>query len=362
MRLSRVLMFGLVALMCVSMVNVPQTASAQCVLTIDDIKVLMIITTSFGWDYWQTKEQFEAWNISVTTIANTLNYEVPSCANREPRPATADFLLSDFNLTDLSQYDVLYIPSGGHWQGLISSNRVLSLISTAHEMGLIVGTTCIGNRVLCRSNNIVNHTKVAYYSQTAYEMRNEGATVINSALVVTDNGIVTGGGGGGPYGGGYTVAPTVEVCSAIVKAVKGVSCVGLCDITPTTWNATATYEIEVVRADPADCLSVLNSTDVVSMVAYVYPEGEDDTPSKTVTLTNVDGAALYTGSFEGLEAAAYHVDIQITMSDDTVEVLSLGPVISYDAPAMDLAMLIGAIGIATVIVVLGVVLIVKRRA
>jgi len=342
------------------MFGVPQAASSQCIVTIEDIDVLMIIATGFGWDYWEVKEQFEAWGVNVTTIANSLSYEVASCPNRDPRPATADILLSDFNFSDLSQYDVLYVPAGGHWSGLVSSNRVLNLTSMAHEMGLIVGATCIGNRVLCRSS-IVNHTKVAFYAQTNTEMGNQGATVMYTALVVTDNGIVTGGGGGGPYRGGYTTAPTFEVCSAIVKAAKGISCLNYFTVTPKVWNASATYELQVSSSDPSDCLNMLNETDIESMIAYVYPEDEYEMPKRSVTLTDDDADGNYTGSFSDLEQGSYHIDIQITLSDDTVEVISMGSsIIDESEPPNDL-MIIAAIGIGAVIVVLGVAIFLRKQ-
>ncbi len=361
MRESSVVVLGLVLLMCISMVNTPEVTATQCCANVEDMDVLMLIATGFGWNYWEIREQFESWGVNVTTIANSLSLEVASCPNREPRPATADILLSDFNFSDLSQFDAIYIPAGGHWSGLISSNRVLNLISTAHEMGLVVGATCIGNRVLNRANNIVNHTKVAYYSQTNSEMRNEGATVVSSALVVTDNRIVTGGGGGGPYAGGYETAPTVEVCAAMVKAVSQTTHVSAVEISPSTWNGTATYQISVETEDPSETISILNETDILTLQAYVYPLDEYDLPTKTVTLTDDDMDGIYTGSFSELEQGSYHIDIEVSSSDETVEVVSVGPSIVDETTVLNLPYLEIAIVVGVLIVVLGVVLLFKKQ-
>ncbi|MFW9932938.1 MAG: DJ-1/PfpI family protein, partial [Candidatus Thorarchaeota archaeon] len=348
-------------LICISLVHAPEVTATQCCATTEDMDILMIIATGFGWNYWEIREQFEAWGVNVTTIANSLNYEVQSCPNREPRPVTADILLSDFNFSDLVNYDAVYIPAGGHWSGLISSNRVLSFISTAHEMGLVIGTTCIGNRVLNRANNIVNHTKVAYYAMTNSEMHNQGATVLSSALVVTDNRIVTGGGGGGPYAGGYETAPTVEVCAAMVKAVSQTSHVDAVEVTPSTWNVTATYQINVVTQDPCDSISVLNDTDILTVRAYVYPEGEFDTSSVTLTLLDNDEDGIYSGTFSDLAQGSYHIDVEVSCSDDTVEVVSVGTSITYIETGVSLLILEIALILGAAVVVVGLGIFLKKR-
>lgn len=349
MRISSIVI-GLTLLVCISLANAPNVATAQCCASLEDINVLMIVANGFGLNYWNTKEQFEVWGVNVTTIANSLDYEVDSCYNKDPRPAMADILISDFNYSDLIQYDAVFIPAGGHWSSLISSNRVLSLISTAHEMGLVIGTTCIGNRVLNRANNIVNHTKVASYSMTNTEMRQEGATIVYSALVVTDNRIVTGGAGGGPYAGGHEIAPTVEICAAMIKAIMGTSHVNTAEISPSVWNATATYDISVTTQDPADAITILNSTEILSVIAYVYEEGEYDTATKTITLTETDSSGVYRGSFSELDQCNYHIDIEVTINDETVEVVALGPSIidettEFVLPMFEMIVVIGIVGI-----------------
>ena len=128
-----------------------------------DVKVLILITDGFGWNYFDAREILESWGVNVTTISHSIDTDVPSCYNRAPRGTTADLLLNAVEFDIVTQFDAIYVPLGGQWTSLIASTTVLNFIEYAHEQGLIIGTTCIGNRVIADSNEIVNGSSVVYY-------------------------------------------------------------------------------------------------------------------------------------------------------------------------------------------------------
>lgn len=359
MRDRRFVIFSLILIICCSFCYTPEV---QAVDDLGDIDVVVVITTAFGWNYFDIVETLENWGVNVTTASATLTLEVDGCFNKDPTTVTADLLVSEIDNETLEQFDALVIPSGGHWNGLVSSRRVLNLISSAHARGLVIATMCIGNRVVCRANNIVNHTKVATYTMTNNEMRNQGATVVASARVVSDNRIVTGGAGAGYLTGGHEGAPYLEVCTELVKAVLGVSHVESVDLEPTTWNETATYEIVVDTQDPSAIIEELNESEISTVKAIFYPlDGLEDS-TKTVTLTDDDDDGVYTGAFTDLRRGSYNMTIEVETEDDHLEVIDTELGITYEEPPLELGLFTigGVIGVIAVVIVI-VVVFVKRK-
>ncbi|MHA1909890.1 MAG: hypothetical protein ACW98Y_21540, partial [Candidatus Thorarchaeota archaeon] len=102
---------------------------------VEDIKVLAVIGYAFGWSYFELETIFEDWGINFTTTGETEIVE--SCVNRAPRPVEVDILVSEIDETIITQFDVLIVPSGGHWSGLCDSQPVLDLINLAYDNGLV---------------------------------------------------------------------------------------------------------------------------------------------------------------------------------------------------------------------------------
>ncbi len=337
--------------------------TAQAAEELEDIDVLVIIATGFGWNYFDIVEQLEDWGVNVITASTGLDLTVASCFNKEPRPVDADVLAREMDNETLEQFDALVIPSGGHWNGLVSSKRNLDFISWAHDRGLVIATMCIGNRVVCRANNIVNHTKVASYAMTNSEMRDEGATIISSAVVVSDNRIITGGAGAGFNTGGHEGAPTREVCTELVRTVLGVSYVQSASIGPTTWNETATYEISVTIQDPSSIITELNSSEVDSVRAVFYPINDFEVSTKTVNLYDTDEDGTYTGSFTDLRRGSYKMSIEVETEDNIVEVVRTdqGILLEETTPAFDFGLIGITAGIGVIAIVVVIVIILKKR-
>jgi putative intracellular protease/amidase len=179
-------------------------------------KVMILAANSVGDTYFPAKRYFEFWGWKVTTAG--LTPSVTSCFNTNPRPVLVDIVISEVNNNTLSEYDCLFIPSGGHWSNLLGDPTTLTLISDAYNMGLIVSSLCVGIRVLAAAD-IVNGVRIAYDSNSATQVTAAGGIIVD-ARVVTDQRIVTGTTGGGFTGGGASLAPTLEVCEAITTLIS----------------------------------------------------------------------------------------------------------------------------------------------
>jgi putative intracellular protease/amidase len=289
---------------------------------ISDVKVLMLISDYFGWNYFDAKEIFESWGVNVTTIANSLDTDVPSCLNKPPRGTIADLLLNQVNNSIATQFDVLFIPAGGQWQSLIQSARVLEFIEYAHDNGLIVATICIGNIVLAKANDIVDGSSVVSYPNTNLDMTDAGANVRRGYCAVTDNKFITGGTGGGPTGGGYEVAPTREVCLAAVREALGYSYCESASISPQSGAIQTNFTINAVITDldaELGSISTVNSN-ISEVNAQIYTKS-NRTLIDTVELTDENDDGVYSGEYMGLSNGEYIVDIEIEDTNNTLEVV-----------------------------------------
>jgi len=328
---------------------------------VSDIKVLMLISDYFGWNYFDAKEIFESWGVNVTTITSSLDTNVPSCLNRPPRGTTADLLLSQVENNIVNQFDVLFIPAGGQWQSLVQSTRALEFIEYAHDNGKIVAAICIGNTVLSHANNVVNGSSVVSYPYTNLEMTIAGATIRTGYCAVTDNGFITGGTGGGPTGGGYEVTPTRELCIAVAREVLGYSYCKSATISPQSGiihtNFTIAAEITDLDAE-LDSITVVNCN-ISTVTAQIYTKS-DRTLIDTVELINENDDGVYSGEFMALSNGEYIIDIEIEDTNHTLEVERETASFSVGAGFTIEPLILGMIAIGAVIAV-AVIILVKRK-
>ncbi len=174
-------------------------------------RVMILAANGVGETYFSAKNKFESWGWSVITAG--LTSSVTSCPNTNPRPVPVNILISEVNNNTLSQYECIFIPSGGHWLELLNDITTLDLISDAYNLGLIISSLCVGIRVLAAAN-IVSGINIAYDINSASDVLAAGGITVNER-VISHRRIVTGGTGGGPSGGGASQAPTIAVCEAI---------------------------------------------------------------------------------------------------------------------------------------------------
>jgi len=321
--------------------------------TMSDVHVLFVLSNGFGWSYFTAQDIFDSWGVQTTTVALAVDTNVSACHNRPHRETTADLLLQDFDLNSLTDYDCVFIPAGGNWPTLISSQTVRTLISTAHAQGLLVATFCIGNVVVASAGTICANTKVASFSMSNDEMIAAGANIVDNIRLVCDNRIITGSQGGGPTGGGYETAPIYEACAMVVKMALGYSFAQNIEIT----QAGSDYAVTVTTTDPASQLPGINSTTITSVRAHVYSPANPITP---ITTVNLDGSSgTYTGTISGLSGGPYRVDIEIIDTDEVLEVIRDASTVFPGLP-----LLVGGvvIGIVAIIAVAGGLFYWKRRS
>lgn len=288
---------------------------------ITDVKVLMLISDNFGWNYFDAKEILESWGANVTTLSNSLDTNVSACVNRPHNWTIADLLLKNVQDDIANQFDVLFIPAGAQWQSLIVSTRVRNFISHAYDLGLIIASVCIGNRVLSEANEIVNGSNVASYPNANSYMFAAGATIRYGNDVVSDNRFITGGAGGGPTGGGYTVAPTSEVCAAVMRAALDYSYVDQASIVPLTGeegtNFTVTVNVDNLNSEFGELFSV--DTNITEVVANIFTK-ENRTFIESIELNNTNLDSAFVGTFTGTKSGEYLIDFEIEDSNSSLEV------------------------------------------
>ena len=236
---------------------------------IEDIKILVLIDVSFGWNYFDIKDTFESWGINVTTVGTSA--VVQSCVNRAPRPVTSDIVLDDIDNDTILEHDALIIPSGGHWNSLIYRGSARDFIATAYDLGLHVSGICTGPIVLARARGILNGTKIvghgngiSYYSAT-------DAIRLLGPRVVSDKRVVTGGSGSG-YPDGFEGAPTNQTCRTLVRDILGHSLVSDCSLIPTEIEIGTNFQINVELTDLStveEGMFDYNASEVLAQVVNV---------------------------------------------------------------------------------------------
>ncbi len=330
----------------------------------EDVDVLILVGTGFGHPFFDFRTYFEAAGASVSVISAETTTSVASCYNPAPTWISADFLLSSFDLDTLSNYDCLFIPPGGHWQGLTLDPRVGELLAAAHAQGVVIASLCIGQRVILEARDIVNGVNVAYYAQTQLLFELAGAIPVDNALVASDSWVATGSTGGGvPYLGGTNILPLDEFCHSLLKTVLGRSFVQSCTVTPASGDPTTEFSITVETQDPSLGLASVPSSNIASVVARVYPFNET-TPIHNVTLSGT-GFGTYTGSFTGVDMGEHSVSIEVMDNTFSLEVVRnassiAGPSAPTAVPLELLILLIGG-GVGVAVVIVAVVVILRRR-
>jgi putative intracellular protease/amidase len=344
----------LVILLVLSLVVSPLLSSANAqfetrVENINDIDFLVIVSDDCGWSYFIVNETLHEMGVNVITLTNTESYTVTSCPSREPRPITADLLLSEFDLETIGDYDGIVIPAGGQWRYMENDTDVHELLGVAYDNGLVIGSICNGGIAMVRSEVLTNGTKVVTLFPRLLEQLNElGAVMVWNARVVSDNGIVT-----GDYGA-FEIAPIYEVCLEMIKTVMGYS---HATNTEVVHQVDMQYQITVEVANLSLDLPGFNLTDVEEIVANIYPESN---PSEIieVELTRVPDTDQYSGNFTLLDSEKHIVDLDIMSEDSVLEVVrNAATFLDETGIPPDMILLLGGgVGIGVVVVVVAVLL------
>ncbi len=340
----------------------PLSVSALDTPDISDVKVLILVCDGFGWNYFDAKDHLETWGVNVTTVAYSIDYNIDSCLNREPRPIVADLLLSEMTTDMVLQFDCLLVSSGGQWSFLIGSSVVLNFISDAFDLGLVVASICTGTRVVAEANEIVNGSKVVEFMLSAPKMLGAGATTVLGVEAVADGSIITGGSGGGTGGGGWLEASTSEVCAEVIRECLGLSRVAESVLAPFKGPIGTNFTISAVIDDLNDTLGDILSTSVQEVIARVYGYG-NRTLIDTVELQDGNQDGNYTGFFIGMEDGGYVMDIEVEDSNSTLEVVKEAEIfeVGLEPTAAIDVVLISAISGGSIIIVVLVVALNRKK-
>ncbi|MGY5873830.1 MAG: DJ-1/PfpI family protein [Candidatus Thorarchaeota archaeon] len=322
----------------------------------DDIDILVLISDECGWNYFVVNETLVEMGVTVTTMSNTETYSVTSCPSKDPRPITADILLSEFDLESITEYDGIVIPSGGQWQYIANDTTVHNLLNVAYDNGLLIGTICNGGLALGHAELVTNGTKIVCpFPAVYYKLDDRGAIIVWDARVVSDNNIVTGSYGVPPDG--YETAPTYEVCLEMVKKIGGLSYAANIEVTSDFSSSGSNCSITVEIEDFSESLPGFNISDIRQIVAYIYPES-DQSNVTDLELDLVEETGEYTGNFTITDTGRYIVDLEIKNEELSYEIFRNATIFNVEEPIegipLNVPLVVG--GVSVVVAVLVVVL------
>jgi putative intracellular protease/amidase len=341
-------------LICFSAIQVPQTGAT---ITPEDVNVLAVIGHAFGWSYFELRDFFVGWGCNFTTTGETETVE--SCLNRPPNPVDTDILVSEIDRDIIRQFDVLVVPSGGHWQGLRNSVPVIDLIKMAYEEGLLVGGICTGVIPIAYANTTFHRVITGHNIVYTYAILSE-ATMHPLMNSVTDGRIVTGDGGDG-VPDGYETAPHYEFCRAIMMKALGYTHFQDISIQPFLDVNGTVYKINVTASEPTTLFSNVTTPEVTEVTAKFHTETNDTIIAQT-DLSNLEEDTLFTGNITGLEPGRYVVDLHIFDANASLEVVrdaltfdaaNIEPTTSPTEPGMPVSLettvIVGAVAIIAIV-------------
>ncbi|MHA1198410.1 MAG: DJ-1/PfpI family protein [Candidatus Heimdallarchaeaceae archaeon] len=185
-----------------------------------DVNILCFVANGFGDSYHINKGIMESYNWTVTT-SGTTDY-VFGCNNngKDVNDTYTDVRVNDIADEDISNYDCVFVPSGGHWANVISISRMLEIIQVANEQGILVAGICTGMIVLAYAD-VLEDVEVAYNIH-ALEYLNAAGANMTGYPVVSDQGVITGGFGGGT-GSGPEGAPNEAFCEKIKEEIESLT-------------------------------------------------------------------------------------------------------------------------------------------
>lgn len=241
---------------------------------IEEIRVLGLVATNFGWNFFDVKDQLEAWNVTVTVIAPTQT--TFSCDNRgSPIPITADILLSDFEDADFANYDCLFVPSGAWWFSAANNPTITEFIKSAYEHGLIVSSMCVGSGILGAAD-IVEGKKLLCHGNSAYLISNAGGIRTSGINVTSDEKLVTGDTGGGLTGGGDAAAPYTQFSEFLIKESLGLTYLDQYSIEKVTNVPGSSHKISVITQTIHELDQILtgNERNILEVKVVFYPKSD----------------------------------------------------------------------------------------
>jgi hypothetical protein len=326
---------------------------------LEDVNVLALVGGGVGENFFDVKTTLESWNCTVDVVSQFSS--VYSCSNRgTPTQITADVLISAFtsNESMFSDYDALFVPSGGWWSSASANPTITNFIYTAYENGLKVGSMCVGTGILGAAN-IVEGKKLCGHSNSQYLITEAGGTMIYLANVIVEENIITGGRGGGISGGGNDVAPFVEFSEIFIKEIFALSFFLNHSIEPVSDNPEYSHYIEVSTQTYPELDTLLSGENrSISRVKVVFYPANSRSTRFSVELDEV-AENLFEGYIVVESSGKFILEIEIYTDRDEVEIISgfNSMTINYVIPGFSLQILI----ISSIGLILFLALLIKNR-
>lgn len=286
-----------------------------------NLRILLFADMNVGNNFFDVKSQFESWNCSVSVIGPTPT--VYSCiSSGDSQIINCDLIMDNITATELQTYDFLFIPSGAYWSNQIYKTETLNFIRQAYDLGLWVGSMCIGGVILAYVPNLINGVKIICHSYTQNRVENRGAIFLNNVSVVSDKRIITGDVGGGPYGGGHTTAPYPEFAATVVRELFQYSFLKNFSVEKVQNIPNKSYRIQITTESYTslyeNLLGVENQT-----IAYVTLQlYSDNSKSGNHTISMVKiRENLYEGFINASLSGDYSVNVEIQTDHDELQVV-----------------------------------------
>ncbi|MFX0066063.1 MAG: DJ-1/PfpI family protein, partial [Candidatus Hermodarchaeota archaeon] len=214
------------------------------------------------------------------------------------------------DITDITEYDAIHIPSGGHWRSLLRKADVIDLIQQAYNNQVIVSALCISLRVLAEAE-IVKNVRISGHPLAEADITLAGGIYLDERVVV-DQGVVSGGFGGGVRR--YNQAPNFEISYMLVKEMLGY--VPFTDLEINTTNDNIEVKVSLNNMDPFNDIvdNVYNLTDV--QIKFRTTDQEDELIN-SYELTKADSS--YEKTITDLDESNYTVELVFEDKNGCIE-------------------------------------------
>jgi len=244
------------------------------------------------------------------------------CTNKGPSPKIqSDLIISEINSAKLTEYDCIFIPSGGYWDSVSQTQEITNFIKRAYENGLFVSSMCVGTGILGKAGTVVKGSKFACHPNSE-QLILDSEGIVERANLIIDGQFITGGTGGGWRGGGHTKAPYYEFSAALIQQILGYSYLNAIALTSTNNSATPNeYILELSTTNLSSPIhrlpGVKNHT--IKDIHLVVVDPKDITSEIKIPLDAVSNSSFsIVVDFE--EHQKKNIHIEVTTNNTEVEI------------------------------------------
>ncbi|MFW9997840.1 MAG: DJ-1/PfpI family protein, partial [Candidatus Odinarchaeota archaeon] len=153
---------------------------------LDGEKILVFLGVGYAYEQYEyLRSKITSWG-GVIKTAGSLDPAV----SYDRKEVSVNFLISDLDSNDISDYDCIYVPGGGYGNSYLNDEHIKSLVQAAYDSNIWIIGQCAGTRILAKAD-ILNGTRIAGYSGYTYDYSQAGALYDPQASVVVEGKIIT---------------------------------------------------------------------------------------------------------------------------------------------------------------------------